>query len=230
MQSEHFERSAITAEGGHPIPARAIRCAKCGAVEKITTNKSRCLPDAALANFFRNKGWIVGRKPSEDICPSCQRAERKTPVPVLPAPATPVVESNVVEFGIRAEPPEQATKEDRRVIFAKLNDVYIDEAKGYDSDWSDQKVADDLGVPVAWVRSIREENFGSNPGNERMTSAVVRAEEILAMLEHNHKTIRDAVTEQFERLLNKFEAEVELKKREIERTIEQAKKAAGIRS
>jgi hypothetical protein len=50
---------------------------------------------------------------------------------------------------------------DRRTIFAKLNDnVYGDEATGYLGNWTDGKVAADLGVPVQWVAEVREAEFG----------------------------------------------------------------------
>lgn len=64
------------------------------------------------------------------------------------------------------EPPREATKEDNRLIFAKLNDVYLDEKTGYSAGWSDEKVASDLGVPRAWVSRMREEHFGTASNEE----------------------------------------------------------------
>jgi hypothetical protein len=40
--------------------------------------------------------------------------------------------------------------------------VYVDETTGYSNGWDDQKVATDLGVPLAWVVAVRDENFGPN--------------------------------------------------------------------
>lgn len=54
----------------------------------------------------------------------------------------------------------EMTRTDRRVIIAKLEDVYLDEQTGYKGDWNDAKVATDLGVPLVWVETLREENFG----------------------------------------------------------------------
>lgn len=79
---------------------------------------------------------------------------------------------------VKAEPPRQMTKEDRRLIFAKIDEVYLDESKGYSSGWSDKKVASDLGVPAAWVKTIREENFGSEGANEDVKALIVEAREI----------------------------------------------------
>jgi hypothetical protein len=72
-------------------------------------------------------------------------------------------------------------REDRRIIFDKLNGVYLDERRGYDTGWSDHKVSTDLGVPRAWVEQVREEMFGpvnSNPDIEAFVKAVRELQEI----------------------------------------------------
>jgi hypothetical protein len=60
------------------------------------------------------------------------------------------------------------TRDDRRIIFEKLNEVYVNDKVGYDKGWTDERVATDLGIPRAWVRLIREENFGDEVGNEEI--------------------------------------------------------------
>lgn len=84
----------------------------------------------------------------------------------------------MVELAVKAEPPRQMTKEDRRLIFAKIDEVYLDESKGYSSGWSDKKVSSDLGVPSAWVRTIREENFGTEGANEELISLIAEARDV----------------------------------------------------
>ena len=61
---------------------------------------------------------------------------------------------------MKAEPPREMSREDKRLIFGKLDGVYLDEKRGYGNGWSDGQVAKDLGVPLAWVKTVREENFG----------------------------------------------------------------------
>lgn len=72
------------------------------------------------------------------------------------------------------------TREDRRIIFEKLNDVYIDGKIGYGRGWTDEKVANDLGVPRAWVKLLREENFGDEVGNEDIREQAAEAQAALA--------------------------------------------------
>ncbi len=50
------------------------------------------------------------------------------------------------------EPPAELTRENRRIILAKLEEVYVDEKTGYSPGWTDAKLALDLGVPRAWVK------------------------------------------------------------------------------
>ena len=109
----------------------------------------------------------------------------KMPAPKTPAPTQPVSadiqERNEVAYEEAvakvSEPATEIKKEmskaDRRIIFNKIEDVYLEEATGYKSDWNDQKVADDLGVSVDWVSSIREENFGP-AGNQAAVLAETR--------------------------------------------------------
>lgn len=58
------------------------------------------------------------------------------------------------------------SREDRRIVFAKLDEVYIDAERGYRTGWHDQKVATDLGVPLSWVKQVRDENFGPETNDE----------------------------------------------------------------
>ena len=72
------------------------------------------------------------------------------------------------------------TREDRRIIFEKLNEVYLNDKVGYAQGWTDEKVATDLGVPRAWVRLIREENFGDEVGNEDIRKSFEEGEKLIA--------------------------------------------------
>lgn len=70
-----------------------------------------------------------------------------------------------------APPPRQPSRDEKRAIIAKLDEVYVSEEVGYAGDLSDEKVADGLKVPVAWVKALREEFHGENAGNEAGSAA-----------------------------------------------------------
>lgn len=75
--------------------------------------------------------------------------------------------------------PRTMSRDDGRIIYEKLRDVY--EVKSYVVGWSDKRVADDLGVPRAWVENVRSQFFGEAGGNEQADAflaqiAALRAE------------------------------------------------------
>lgn len=98
--------------------------------------------------------------------PSEIRMDQPTPIvqPQMPVEqALPKLKNDAAEeakkflAGTHLRPMDKA---DRRIVFAKLNEVYGDDM--YLEDWIDQKVAEDLGVPVEWVAEVREGDFGPN--------------------------------------------------------------------
>ncbi|WP_319520214.1 hypothetical protein [uncultured Martelella sp.] len=70
----------------------------------------------------------------------------------------------------KAEPPPQMQREDRRIVADKIADVYDD--TGYIAPWTDELVAQDLGVPRAWIAEMRDFMFG--PANENPELAANR--------------------------------------------------------
>lgn len=90
-----------------------------------------------------------------------------------------VIDEQKPEPAPAAEPERQPTRDERRIIFAKLDQVYLDETRGYSPGWSDIKTAQDLGVPMKWVSAIREENFGIEQANDEVRETVARIEAAL---------------------------------------------------
>jgi hypothetical protein len=84
------------------------------------------------------------------------------------------------------------TREDRRIIFEKLNEVYVNDKVGYGDGWTDEKVAVDLGVPRAWVKLIRDENFGDEVANENIREQVKQAREVLAQIKAIEPSLAEA--------------------------------------
>lgn len=139
--------------------AYRIECASCGITSAPVMCKGVAFPPEFLARQFTNKGWEVGKKDGSDTCPSCvsRRAEDRRRQLHLVEKET---EVEKLKTAIVADAPREMTREDRRIILSKLDEVYISEAVGYDRAWTDKKVAEDLGIPKAWVAKLREENFG----------------------------------------------------------------------
>lgn len=171
-----------------------IRCGKCGAAETTESNGAN-MPPEACARFFRSRGWRVAGSPKKDRCPACLAAEHSHKPPIeenetmgLSKDAT-VVEIRPPQPGASEQAPRQMTREDRRLIFAKLEEVYIDERVGYCPGWNDERVAKDMAVPRAWVETIREENFG--PQKAEQSAEVIELRERIEMAELGGKGLAD---------------------------------------
>ncbi len=148
-----------------------IVCSQCKTICNIAIKSTdrRYLPPTEQEKKFVQKGWSIGATPRDDLCPDCKTKMRKTVLKV--------VSNAAAELDAK---PREMSVSDRRIIFAKLDEVYLDEKRGYDAGWSDHKVATDLGVPRKWVETIRAENFGPIGTNEDMASFLSEAEVLLA--------------------------------------------------
>ena len=98
--------------------------------------------------------------------------------PAAEKPTLKIVEKpavKVVETVAKKEAPADATPEDRRIIGAKLDDVYDVKAGHYATGWTDQKVATDLGVPRAWVEQVRKLFYGEEASNPEIDALIAEA-------------------------------------------------------
>lgn len=159
-----------------------ISCRKCGNTDTVPIGThSGNLPPEVISKKFMQRGWNVGHRIRDDMCPNCiqslkikkkeQREDNVIMLPELPKelPSGPIKLGDLKEIvtmaPLKADPPPVMTKEDRRIIFAGIDEHYVDENTGYKPGWNDQKIATDLNVPLAWVRTIREDNFGPEVGD-----------------------------------------------------------------
>lgn len=151
-----------------------VTCRKCGMSCSLgLSSPGGLLPPNIITKKLEQKGWAIGANAQWDLCPSCANKEKKMPV-------LSVVTPDKMTKSASETPPREMSRDDRRVIFAKLDEVYLDEKRGYDSGWSDHKVASDLGVPRKWVEIIRAENFGAIGTNEDMADFLSKAEILAA--------------------------------------------------
>lgn len=158
-------------------------CRECGAEEKITLKMgASLLPPDAVAKKLSTRGWSIGPNTTWHLCPECASSKtHRAALSIVPQKQEQV--SMTSEPAMKAELPRTMERDDRRIIYAKLNDVYVDEKRGYDSGWSDHKVATDLGVPRGWVEQVREEMFGptgSNPDIEEFMRLQTEVKELQA--------------------------------------------------
>jgi hypothetical protein len=216
-----FRRKKVL-HGSEYLPGIAIRCGyeKCDDASKeaaIYVNRFQGIAaseDTQELRFIQHKyeamGWKFGRTVSEHRCPKCfaaikataaRRASEKRAAaangeqPV--ASVTPIKTLN--DIG-----PRKMERDDRRIIYEKLREVYVNDKVGYGEGWTDVKVAADLGVPHGWVKLIRDENFGDENANEEIKHKV--AEAIKKLAEAKEVFARaEPIWADFKRLNNEIE-------------------------
>jgi hypothetical protein len=156
------------------------------------------------ARKFTDLGWQIGKRAKEDRCPKCKpQPPALTVVPTPPpapvysiapgdrdlrvvgdhnfnAPKGDTMRKNVdmTIIPVPLEEPRQMGREDRRLVFEKINEVY--DKDRYTGDWTDKKIAEDLGCPRAWVASVRDEMFGPEGGNEVIFAEIEATKKVIA--------------------------------------------------
>lgn len=155
-----------------------------------------------IAGKLEAKGWSIARRRQDHRCPRCVKNSKLAPAyefrkvgnsKAIATPSMKQVKDAFMTTTITTRlPPSQISpaaadartmsRDDRRIIFEKLNEVYVNERTGYSNGWSDERVAADLGVPRAWVRTIRDENFGDEITSEVTRKMIGEAKELVATI------------------------------------------------
>lgn len=190
VQSQTIELFGATkvSYGDKMVRGITVSCGHCVAVESLPVNNfagRNGAGDEREVQFIKRKmegrGWKIGNKPDQHRCPGCfaaakassaRRAGESKPNGEKPVSVTPIK-------SLKDIAPRLLGREDRRIIFAKLNEVYVGEKIGYGEGWTDEKVANDLGVPRAWVKLVRDENFGDEMASEEIRQKVEEASKLL---------------------------------------------------
>ena len=189
-----------------------IECNDCGKEEFFAPNSGGRFPPEAAANRFRREGWVVGKGPRRDFCPSCaaQREQKQgnTNVVEMPKPKP-----------AQAAAPRFRGREDRRLIVAEIKGCWDEEKARYMDGWHDERVAQSLGahVPKAWVTEVREDYFGESGSNDQFDELLRRCEAVSERVEQTNKlalNVMDQVS-----ALQKTLSDMNLLAKEVRRAI-----------
>jgi hypothetical protein len=165
---------------GRPRRAMRLYCFRCGKHGECVMNTMahgagvEDKENRMAARKFGDMGWSVDLHKGKHFCPECNTTSSPTRKEV---PMSPTV----------VPMPRQMSREDRRIVFEKLNDVYVDEKQGYAPPWTDEKVSTDLGVPRSWVVNVREEMFGPVSSNSDIDDALKAASALLGELKKHRE-------------------------------------------
>lgn len=171
-------------------PSVLCTCDICGRESheraKLERSRGHRTPDVAsdgqVMRRLQGKGWTYLQKTLR--CPSCEdqrKAKAKlTPTPEeLPVPTTATVSP-------------EPSREQKRLIMALLEGVYVVDAGRYSGNETDTTVAQALGpdFKTDWVSQIREEFFGPD-GND---TALLEISAEIAELRNEIKGVSDQIT------------------------------------
>lgn len=151
MRDWKAERMTVA---GTTVSGYRVAC-RCGSVSHILgQDMGKRLAAEMIPLKFEQRGWSIGRKPEDDKCPICVKAERLAKRPPTPAPKKTESKMTTVDL------PRKPTRDQRRRVMEELDDKYPVAERGYKAGHSDESVAKHLNVPRAWVTELREQLYG----------------------------------------------------------------------
>lgn len=176
-----FEHTSVPyGDDGRMVCGIIARCGWCEAaiplpVNTMATSRSESpkIEWNFIAQKLEAKGWRIGKTRTAHLCPKCFGKARSA---AIRKSKESIVSNNVNGVQVVQENTRVLTRDDRRIIFEKLNEVYVDDKVGYGPGWTDEKVATNLGVPRAWVRVVRDENFGDEVSNDDIRQRLIEAQ------------------------------------------------------
>jgi len=206
--SDLFDVCSIFVDN-HPKRGVRISCGYCKNREEQQFNTVKTgaghdddVIERLVMRKFEKTGWKIGKTATQHRCPSCfsnikQSAVRKSQMtkPTLTPVATTPVTHQVTPI---TQEVRLMTRDERRIIFEKINEVYVGEKVGYSDNWTDEKVALDLGVARKWVTDIREDMFGPDI-NEAQARLTTEAKELIEEIKKTRE-VMDVLVKHAERI------------------------------
>lgn len=175
-------------EAGRRRRYRTATCKGCQTVGRWSDNRIAMAPPELVSAGFRKMGWQIHGRGL--LCPDCVRATKQARAFRAEPPDHTTDKPKEEPPEMAADQPRAASREDRRRIMEALDANYQTQAGCYSAGFSDQKLAELLNVPRAWVSEERDRYFGPE-----VNEAQRREEKYLADLgDRCTKAIEDAMS------------------------------------
>jgi hypothetical protein len=126
-----------------------MTCAKCDAFGDVTLTRN--MPPEFILKKFQSTGWNQVNK-TQWLCHAC-KPKKESVAPMKATQASPITQPSMVA----ARPLSLA---ETRKVMALLEEKFDPDKGSYVSGYSDQRIAETIGVPRARVTEAREEAFG----------------------------------------------------------------------
>lgn len=161
--------------GEQLVPVHRLECFECGAEVFMNITKSTSIPDEAVANYFRNKGWNIGRRADRCICATC--VQKNLAAQREKAAKSKAEKQTFKEADMKPEN-KNISPVDRRIIYSEIDGAYGN--SGYKPGYTDASLAEGLGVKVEWVAEIREHFFGPAVDHREAEAMIKRIDDAVA--------------------------------------------------
>lgn len=202
----------IRMKGDRSFPAQIVHCSgmkvdgsPCAVQLAVFCTAGKPLPPEAIARIVERKGWIFDKR-GKHKCPSCQDAdeERRKALASVEVKEREEMSTGVKISDIVSDPTlRKPTVSDRRKMREALDANYDDHHKRYVGNKTDQSIGQELGVPWAWVRDYREENYGplaqGNVEMERLKSEIGQVRKRLEEIENKVVSDFDVLAKRVDR-------------------------------
>lgn len=162
----------------------AMVCDRCSGSDDRATKPD--MPEAAIARFFRGRGWLVDNECRSAVCPKCQEKDKVTDI-------------------------SAAAMKRQRQMFLLLDEHFDIEAGCYDGDWSDARIAKETGLAENVVRHARDSAYGPIKINPVIVSAGKEIAELREKVKADLAAVRqlaDQTATDLQKRLDDIEAKV----------------------
>lgn len=202
--------------------AAAMTCSKCDTKGKIPVVNSNNNPEK-IAQWFKRLGWECdGFHASQNLCPKCierrelrrkqeiaQEERERTPGRVLVAPLPKVAVAAPRHFedvvlgastrtGGTITKIADLTREQKAEVRKELDSHFDEENGRYLDEYSDQIIADGLGIPRKVIEQFREDLYGPimrDPEIEAIEATVADAKRTMANLQSSINRLETKIDE-----------------------------------
>lgn len=158
MKAQRFAgiTEAVRQQDGTTRRVQCVSCTHegCDSTIEFAVTKDRRPPEVVF-NLARRKGWTIQESRNSFSCPK----HRKEP-----------------NVATKTTDTRQPSLEQRRAIFREIDESYVN--RSYVEGVTDKTIGDKLTVPWAWVKTIREENFGPAGPDPSVLAAMASVKEL----------------------------------------------------
>lgn len=99
------------------------------------------------------------------------------------------MEDHIKKTEVQADAPVTMSREDGRLISRMIEDHWSESHARYQPGWSDAKLAADIGKPQAWVKEIRERDFGGVGEDPGVIEFIAQQVEVAGELDGLRKSL-----------------------------------------